>query len=87
MMHCIKNTLMKIMLGNTKVRGMSVNDPNKFTKSPMKGSAAVPNIFPVKKRARRMNLILQLSFEYMLSLSLRNLVSRASWIGARNIWI
>ncbi|KAK3003669.1 hypothetical protein RJ639_018270 [Escallonia herrerae] len=38
-----RDTLKKIMLGNTKVNGMSVNDPNKFTKSPMKGKAAVTN--------------------------------------------
>lgn len=58
MVHCSKYTLMKIMLGKTKVRGMSVNDPNKFTKSPMKGNAAATNVFPVKKRTRRMNLLL-----------------------------
>lgn len=78
---------MKIMLGNVKVRGISENDPNKFTKSPMKGKAAVINELIVNMNALRKNLRLQFSFEFMLSSSLRKLVSRVSWIGATNIWI
>jgi hypothetical protein len=71
-------TLMKIRLGKIKVMGMSVNDPNKFTKSPMKGKAAVTNVLNVKRSARRRNLRLMFSFELMLSSSLRNLVSSVS---------
>lgn len=77
--------MMKIMLGNTKVRGTSVKDPNKFTKSPMKGKAAVTNVFTAKRRARTYNLRFKFPFEFMLLSSLRNLVSRNSWIGATNI--
>ncbi|KAL6281008.1 hypothetical protein ACE6H2_017889 [Prunus campanulata] len=73
-----KVTLMKIMLGNTKVRGSSENDPNKFTKSPMKGIAEVTNVFSMKKKTRRKNLDFKFSFEFMDLSSLRNLVSGAS---------
>ena len=71
-------TLRKIILGNTKVIGMSENDPNKFTKSPMKGKAAVTNVLNEKRTARTQNLRLMFSFESILSSSLRNLVSRVS---------
>lgn len=73
------------MLGNTKVRGMSVNDPTKFTKSPIKGKAAATSVFPVKNMARRQNLRLMFIPENILSSSLRNFVSRVSWIGNTNI--
>lgn len=69
---------MKIMLGNTKVRGTSENDPNKFTKSPMKGIAEVTNVLAMKKKARRKNLSFKFSFMFMHLSSLRNLVSMAS---------
>lgn len=39
-----------------KVRGTSESDPNKFIKSPMKGIAAVTNVFAMKKSASRQNL-------------------------------
>ncbi|CAK7336573.1 unnamed protein product [Dovyalis caffra] len=61
-----------------QVRGTSASDPNKFTKSPMKGKAAEMNVFTAKKIARRRARRLMLAPEYMLSSSLRNLVSRAS---------
>ncbi|KAK2974429.1 hypothetical protein RJ640_011326 [Escallonia rubra] len=48
-----RDTLRKIMLGNTKVNRMSVNDPSKFTKYPMEGKAAVTSVFPEKRNARR----------------------------------
>lgn len=72
---------MKIMLGKTKVRVVSVNDPNKSTKSDMKGKAAVTRVLPAKRRARRRKRRLRFSLEYKLLSGLRNLVSRASWNG------
>lgn len=48
--------LMKAMLGNKKVRGTNEGDPNKFIKPPMKGIAAVTNVFAMKKSASRQNL-------------------------------
>ncbi|CBI14912.3 unnamed protein product, partial [Vitis vinifera] len=67
-------TLMKIMLGKTKVRVVSVNDPNKSTKSDMKGRAAVTRVLPAKRRARRRKRRLRFSLEYKLLSGLRNLV-------------
>lgn len=71
-------TLMKTMLGNTKVIGISANDPIKFTKSPMKGKAAATNKLKAKRNPLRKNLLLMFSLENMLSSSLRNFVSSVS---------
>lgn len=76
---------MKIMLGNTKVSEKRESDPNRFTKSPMKGNMAVMNVFSEKRSKRKLNSRLRLTLEYMLSSSFKNLVSSASWIGAVNI--
>ncbi|KAK2988578.1 hypothetical protein RJ640_001512 [Escallonia rubra] len=73
-----RDTLRKIMLGNTKVNRMSVNDPSKFTKYPMKGKAAVTSVFPEKRNARREIRRLMFPLECMPSSRFRNLVSRAS---------
>lgn len=77
---------MKIMLGNKKVNGISKNDPNKFTKSPMNGSAAATTVFTTNSNARRKNKRLMFSLECMPLSSFRNLVSKASWTGAINAW-
>lgn len=79
-------TLMKTMLGNTKVRGKSVNDPKRLTKSPMNGNIAVTNVFSPKTSPRKMNRRCRLALENIFSSNFWNLVSRASWIGAQNIW-
>lgn len=77
-------TLMKIMLGNTNVKGNMVKEPTKFTKSPMNGNKAVTNVFTPKSNALKKNRRMRLLLENMLSSSLWNLVSRASCIGAQN---
>lgn len=69
---------MKTMLGNMKVRGTSVNEPSKFTKSPIKGNAAATSVFPEKKNARMRNKRLKFSPECIALPSSRNLVSNAS---------
>ena len=69
---------MKIMLGKTKVNVVSINDPKREMKYPIKGIAAVTTVFPVKTSARRKNRRFKLSLECMPPSSFRNLVSRAS---------
>lgn len=69
---------MKTMLGKTKVRGMSENDPITLIKSPRKGKAAATNIFAVKITPRTKNLRLMFSRENMLSSSTRSFVSKVS---------
>lgn len=54
------------MLGNTKVSGKSVKDPNRFTKSPMKGNMAVTNVFSENRSARKPSRRLKFTFECML---------------------
>lgn len=71
-------TLMKTMLGNTKVSGKSVKDPNRFTKSPMKGNKAVTKVFSPKTSARSANRRRRLALENIPSSSFWNLVSSAS---------
>lgn len=56
-------TLIKIILGNTKVKGISKNDPSKFTKSPMKGRAAATSVLRMNSNPRRPNRRLMFSLE------------------------
>jgi len=78
---------MKSMLGNMKVKGMSENEPSKFTKSPIKGNAAATKLFPAKKNARRRSKRFKFSPECMAMSISRNFVSIASRIGTTNICI
>lgn len=82
----MKITLINIMLGKIKVNVTSVNDPKRLMKSPIKGMAAVTIVFPINRSARRKNRLFKFSLEYIPSLTFRNLVSRASWTGWKNIW-
>lgn len=69
---------MKMRLGKINVKVTSVNDPKKFMKSPMKGMAAVTNVFPVNRIALRRNRLFKFSREYVPSSTFRNFESRAS---------
>lgn len=68
----------KIKLGNTKVKGMSVKEPKKLTKSPMNGKAAVTKVFTAKRAARKSVRRFRFVAEFMLSSNFWNLVSKVS---------